>query len=64
MDFPEVLSLLVSKYRLEPLVMADKGMNTKDEARKAILDAIWASYNMLTPKIGKGKEAGVALIER
>jgi hypothetical protein len=44
--------------------MAEKGMKTKDDATKAIRDAIWASHFLLTPKIGKGKEAGVLLVKR
>ncbi|KAJ9602782.1 hypothetical protein H2200_012562 [Cladophialophora chaetospira] len=63
-EFTAVLSLLVANYRLEPLLMAEKGMKTKDDGRKAILDVIWASHNMLTPKMGRGKEAGVALVKR
>ena len=54
----------MAKYKLEPLAMPEKGMKSKDDGRKAILDAIWASHNTITPKIGKGKEAGVALVER
>lgn len=44
--------------------MADKGMKAQQDGSKAISDAIWASYAMITPKIGNRKEAGVAIFAR
>ena len=64
MEFTAVISLLLAAYKMEPLVMEDKGMRTKEDARKAVLDAIWASTTMITPKIGGRQKAGVVLVKR
>ena len=62
-EFLAVVTVLLAQYRLEPLVMANKGMKTKEDGRKAILDAIWSSRTLMTPRIGGANEAGVRIVK-
>ena len=63
-EYVAVISQLLTKYRLEPFVMAERGMKTKEDAAKALMDTVWAAGFNLTPRITKGKEAGVCLVKR
>jgi cytochrome P450 len=63
-EFTSVIAFLLARYKLEPLVMSEKGMKTEEDGRKALTKAIWASGNTITPKVGRVKEAGIRIVKR
>ncbi|EXJ90460.1 hypothetical protein A1O1_03562 [Capronia coronata CBS 617.96] len=62
-EFVAVISSLLQDYRLEPLVIWGR-MQTKEQARQALLDVVEDSHNVITPKMRRPGDAGVVFIKR
>ncbi|KIX06988.1 uncharacterized protein Z518_04964 [Rhinocladiella mackenziei CBS 650.93] len=63
-EFVAVISSLLRWYRLRPLVIRSKKMKTEEQARRALLQVIDDSMNVVTPKMRRPEDAGVVFIER
>lgn len=63
-EFVAVIASLLHKFRLEPLVMRDKGMTTQEDAAQALMKTIKNSEMMTTPKMLNPEAAGITLVRR
>lgn len=62
-EFVAVIASLLKGCRLEPLVIEGK-MQTMEQARRALLEVIEDSQNIITPKLRRPEDAGVVLVDR
>ncbi|OAG34763.1 hypothetical protein AYO21_11064 [Fonsecaea monophora] len=62
-EFVAVISTLLSKCRLKPLIMEGK-MTTEEQASSALLQVLEDSMNIITPKMRRPEDAGVVFVQR
>ncbi|KIX09402.1 uncharacterized protein Z518_00481 [Rhinocladiella mackenziei CBS 650.93] len=63
-EFVAVISSLLRRYRLKPLVMQSKSMKTEEQGRRALLEVIDDSMSGVTPTMRRPEDAGVVFVER
>lgn len=63
-EFVAVLATLLHKFRLKPWAIPERGLESEDDARKALMDAVNASKFSLTTKMASPEKAGLVIVPR